>query len=227
MPVTPTVRIQRNVLALNERRLLTWLAARTPRRVTPDALTAPGLTGAAVVGVGYALSSFDPAWLWLAIAGFFINWYGDSLDGSLARFRQIERPLFGYFIDHSSDALGNMMIMAGIGASPFVRMDVALFGLGAYLLLSIHTFLAARVVAEFRLSYLAAGPTELRLVLITMSLAMLATAPVGPVLGPFSGFDLFIGALGVVLFVLFVVQTLATARALLDREAQNRESAGG
>ncbi len=227
MPVTPTVRIQHNVLALNERRLLTWLAARMPGWVTPDKLTALGLTGAAVVGAGYSLSSIDAAWLWLSIVGFFINWFGDSLDGSLARFRKIERPLFGYFIDHSSDALGNMMIMAGIGASPFVRMDVALFGLGAYLLLSIHTFLAARVVAEFRLSYLAAGPTELRLVLITMSLMMLTTAPVGPVLGPFSGFDLFIGGLGIVLFVLFIVQTLATARKLLDRDASNRESAAG
>lgn len=227
MPVTPTVRIQHNVLALNERRLLTWLAARMPGWVTPDKLTALGLTGAGVVGAGYALSSVDPMWLWLSIVGFFINWFGDSLDGSLARFRKIERPLFGYFIDHSSDALGNMMIMAGIGASPFVRMDVALFGLGTYLLLSIHTFLAARVVAEFRLSYLAAGPTELRLVLITMSLMMLATAPVGPVLGPFSGFDLFIGGLGILLFVLFIVQTLATARKLLDRDASNRDSRAG
>ncbi|WP_236643659.1 CDP-alcohol phosphatidyltransferase family protein [Flavisphingopyxis soli] len=227
MPVTPTVRIQHNVLALNERRLLTWLAARMPGWATPDKLTALGLTGAGVVGAGYALSSVDPMWLWLSIVGFFINWFGDSLDGSLARFRKIERPLFGYFIDHSSDALGNMMIMAGIGASPFVRMDVALFGLGAYLLLSIHTFLAARVVAEFRLSYLAAGPTELRLVLITMSLVMLATAPVGPVLGPLSGFDLFIGGLGIVLFVLFIVQTLATARKLLNRDASNRDSRAG
>ncbi|TXC74444.1 CDP-alcohol phosphatidyltransferase family protein [Sphingorhabdus soli] len=198
-----------------------------PGWATPDKLTALGLTGAGVVGAGYALSSVDPMWLWLSIVGFFINWFGDSLDGSLARFRKIERPLFGYFIDHSSDALGNMMIMAGIGASPFVRMDVALFGLGAYLLLSIHTFLAARVVAEFRLSYLAAGPTELRLVLITMSLVMLATAPVGPVLGPLSGFDLFIGGLGIVLFVLFIVQTLATARKLLNRDASNRDSRAG
>ncbi|NCP10706.1 MAG: CDP-alcohol phosphatidyltransferase family protein [Sphingomonadales bacterium] len=225
MSVAPTVRIQHNLLALNERRLLNWLAARTPRWVVPDALTALGLTGAAMVGAGYALSAFDSAWLWLSIAGFFVNWYGDSLDGSLARFRKIERPLFGYFIDHSSDALGNLFIMVGIGASPFVRMDVALLGLAAYLLLSIHTFLAARVIGEFRLSYLSGGPTELRLVLIGMSLAMLVTAPVGPILGPLSGFDLFIGALGIVLFVLFVVQTLATAKQLLHRDAQERESA--
>lgn len=223
MSVTPTVRIQHNVLALNERRLLTWLAARTPRRVTPDALTALGLAGAALVGAGYALSALDPHWLWLAIAAFFINWYGDSLDGSLARFRKIERPLFGYFIDHSSDALGNMFIMVGIGASPFVRMDVAMFGLAAYLLLSIHTFLAARVIGEFRLSYLSGGPTELRLVLIAMSLAMFVTAPVGPVVGPFSGFDLFIGGLALVMLALFVVQTLATAKVLLHRDAETND----
>lgn len=225
MSATPTVRIQRNILAANERRLLTWLAARLPARVTPDTLTAIGLAGAALVGAGYALSTLDASWLWLAIAAFFINWFGDSLDGSLARYRKIERPLFGYFIDHSSDALGNMFIMVGIGASPFVRMDVAMFGLAAYLLLSIHTFLAARVIGEFRLSYLSGGPTELRLILIAMSLAMLATAPVGPVVGPFSGFDLFIGGLGVVLIALFVVQTLATARDLLGRDAREGESA--
>ena len=212
----PAVRIQQNMLASGERRLLTWFAAHMPQWVTPDVLTVVGFIGAVAVGAGYALSSFHPGWLWLSITAFVINWFGDSLDGSLARFRRIERPAFGYFIDHSTDSLGNMIIMLGIGLSPFVRLDVAMFGLAGYLLLSIHTFIAARVVDEFRLSYMAGGPTELRIVLIAMSLCMLAFGT-DTVLADFTPFDIFIGILGVVLVVLFVGQTTSTARQLRRR----------
>ena len=158
----PAQRIQSNVLAAGERRLLIWLCARMPPWVTPDFLTGLGFVGAISVFLGYALSVWHPAWLWLAIAGYGIHWFGDSLDGSLARYRQIERPAFGYFIDHSTDALANLIAMAGLGLSIYVDLDVALFTLAGYLLLSIHAFLAARVVGEIRLSYLAGGPTELR-----------------------------------------------------------------
>ncbi len=215
--IQPIQRIQHNILAVGERRLLTWLAARMPPAVTPDRLTSVGFLGAVLVAAGYALSLVHVAWLWLSIVAYFINWFGDSLDGSLARFRKIERPKFGYFIDHSTDALGNMLIMVGLGLSPFLRMDVAMFGLSAYLLLSIHTFVAARVIDEFRLSYVAAGPTELRLLLIAMTLAMLSFGA-SPVFAlPVSAFDIFIGGLGVILVMLFVVQTARTARQLLDR----------
>jgi archaetidylinositol phosphate synthase len=210
----PVQRIQQNLLAAGERRLLTWLAARMPMWVTPDKLTAVGFIGALLVATGYALSSFHIEWLWLSIAAYFINWFGDSLDGSLARFRKIERPKFGYFIDHSTDSLGNMLVMIGLGLSPFLRMDVALFGLGGYLLLSIHTFVAARVVDEFRLSYVAAGPTELRLVLIAMTLSMFALGVDTVWSTQFSAFDLFIGGLGAVLILLFIGQTTRTASQL-------------
>jgi archaetidylinositol phosphate synthase len=213
----PVQRIQQNLLAAGERRLLTWLAARMPLWVTPDKLTAVGFIGAFLVAAGYALSWFRIEWLWLSVAAYFINWFGDSLDGSLARFRKIERPKFGYFIDHSTDSLGNMMIMIGLGLSPFLRMDVALFGLGGYLLLSIHTFVAARVVDEFRLSYVAAGPTELRIVLISMTLSMFALGPDPVFSTEFSAFDFFIGGLGSVLILLFIIQTTKTASQLRRR----------
>jgi phosphatidylglycerophosphate synthase len=209
--MTPTIRIQQNILALSERRLLTWLCARLPMWVKPDYLTALGFLGAIFVAMGYALSSLRFEWLWLSIGGYFINWFGDSLDGSIARFRKIERPDFGYFIDHSVDSLANTITAIGLGLSPFVRLDVALFCLAGYLLLSIHTFLAARVVAEFRLSYLAAGPTELRLILIAMTVAMLIIGPKPVWSFGFSGFDLFIGGVAIVLVSLFVVQTIKTA----------------
>ncbi len=207
-------RIQGNMLAGAERRLLNWLCARLPAWVSPDGLTLMGFCGALTVFAGYALSLFQVEWLWLAIAGFIINWFGDSLDGSLARYRKIERPNYGYFIDHSMDALSNLIIVVGLGLTAFIRMDVAMFALGSYLLLSIHTFLAARVTGEFRLSYLAAGPTELRLILIAMSLAMFTTQP-GTVMGTgLSPFDLFIAAIGAGMMILFVIQTAVTGRKL-------------
>lgn len=210
----PVTRVQQNLLAASERRLLNWLCARMPAWVTPDLLTGIGFVGSIATFAGYAFSSFHLAWLWVAIAGYFINWFGDSLDGSLARYRKIERPAFGYFVDHSIDSFSNMIIVLGLGLSPFIRLDTALFGLAGYLLLSIHTFLAARVTDEFKLTYLAGGPTEMRLMLIAMTIAMFVMGPGSSWIMGQSIFDLFIGGLGVILILLFIVQTIATARRL-------------
>jgi len=210
----PVVRVQENILASSERRLLGWLCRRMPPFVTPDLLTTLGMVGAAAIFVGYAASARNPGWLWLAIAGYGLQWFGDSMDGSLARYRKIERPAFGYFIDHSCDGMATLLILAGIGCSPFVRLDVSLIALAGYLLLSIHAYLAAKVTGDFKLSYLAAGPTELRLVLIALTLSMMVLGSGPGIFGRVSGFDLFVGAAGLVLIVLFVVQTMATARRL-------------
>lgn len=208
-------RIQQNLLAVAERRLLTWICARLPMWVTPDLLTGIGVAGAGVIFAGYALSDRGPGWLWLAILGFFIQWFGDSLDGSLARFRKIERPSFGYFIDHSCDGAATLMIVAGLGASPYVRLDVALFALVGYLLLAIHAFLSVKVIGEMKLSYLNAGPTELRLMLIALTLAMMVFGPHGPKLvGGLGAFDVLIAVVAAILIGLFVIQTLSTARRL-------------
>jgi len=185
-----------------------------PAWITPDMLTLCGMAGALAVFVGYVASLANPAWLWLAIGGYFIQWFGDSMDGSLARYRAIERPKYGYFVDHSCDGLATILILAGIGFSPFVRLDVALFALTGYLLLSIHAYLSARVFGEFKLSYLAAGPTELRLLLIGLTLAMLLLGSAPGTFGTVSGFDLFVGAVGSILVILFVIQTFVTARRL-------------
>jgi phosphatidylglycerophosphate synthase len=218
-PGTPPIqRIQRNVLAAAERRLLTWLCSRMPAWVTPDRLTVCGLIGAAMVFAGYAASAFAAAWLWVAILGYVVQWFGDSMDGSLARFRAIERPNYGYFLDHSCDGIATMLIIGGIGCSPFVRLDVALVALGGYLLLSIHAYLSARVTGDFKLSYLSAGPTELRFMLIALTLAMLFLGTDAGMFGQVSGFDLFVGVVGAVLVVLFLIQTFATARRLASLE---------
>jgi hypothetical protein len=137
----------------------------------------------------------------------------------LARHRSTERPKYGYFVDHSADALGALFIVGGIGVSPYVRFDVSLVALAGYYLLAIHAFLSARVIDELKLSYVAAGPTELRIVLIGLTISMYAVGTAGPVLLSLNPFDLFAGAVGLLLILLFVIQTSATARRL----AQNGE----
>lgn len=207
-------RIQGNYLAVKERELLTWLCARLPRWVTPNMLTATGLFGAAMSFVGYTASNYGSAWLGLAIAGLVLNWFGDSLDGSLARYRHVERPSFGYFIDHSCDGLATLLILGGLGLSPFVTMDIALIALAGYLLLSIHAFLSARVLGELKLSHLAAGPTEARLILIALTIMMMMLGNAPGLFGRISGFDIFVGAVGGVLILLFTGQTIITGRRL-------------
>ena len=218
----PINRIQQNFLAVAERRLLTWLCARMPPWVTPDVLTVTGMAGAAAIFAGYAASMFGAAWLWLAIGGFVLQWFGDSMDGSLARFRKIERPSFGYFIDHSCDGFATLLIMAGMGLSPYLRLDVALIALSGYLLLAIHAFLSAKVLNELKLSYVAFGPTELRLVLMALTLAMMAFGPGPTFFGALSRFDLVIGGTGLILIALFVIQTLVTGRRLAKDEPSRR-----
>lgn len=210
----PISRIQKNILASSERRLLTWLCSHLPQWVKPDHLTALGVAGAFAIFAGYAASLASTQWLWLSLAGYFIQWFGDSLDGSLARYRRIERPSYGYFLDHSCDGIATLLILAGIGFSPFVRVDIALLALAGYLLMSIHAYLSARVLGELKLSYLAAGPTEIRFVLIAMTLTMMALGPNRMVFPQFSGFDLFVGAVAALLIGLFVGQTLVTAKRL-------------
>ncbi len=214
---TPAVRIQQNILARGERRLLNWICPRLPAWVTPDQLTTLGFLGAVMIAMGYMLSWLGPAWLSLSIVGYIVHWFGDSLDGSLARWRRIERPSYGYFVDHSVDGLAIFLMVGSIGLSPYMRFDVALIAVIGYLLLAIHSFLAAKVVGEFRLSYMAGGPTELRLMLIAMTALM-------PVIGGadvngtnFSPFDLFGLLISSILVTLFVTQSFSTARQLADR----------
>lgn len=216
--MTPPPRIQQNILAANERRLLNWLCPRLPRRATPDMLTVLGFGGAVMVGAGYVLSSEALGWLWLVQAGYIINWFGDSLDGSLARFRKIERPRYGYFLDHSVDAVATSVMLIGLGLGPFVELEVALLALVAYLLLSIHTFLCAQVVDTFKLTYLSGGPTELRLMLMAMTGAMFVVGPEHVAATGLSAFDLFALLVSAILVGIFVAQTTTTARLLAKRE---------
>lgn len=214
----PIERIQENLVARVERRALNRLCGAMPQWVTPDMLTFAGMFGAVLVFAGYLASNVDANWLWLSIAGYVVHWFGDSLDGSLARFRKIERPRYGYFLDHSCDGFATMLVVVGIGLSSYVELEIALIALAGYLLMSIHAFLSVRVLGELRLSYLNGGPTELRLILIGLTLAMYFMGRENPIIGNLNGFDMFVGGAGLGLIVLFTVQTAATARRLAKEE---------
>jgi phosphatidylglycerophosphate synthase len=215
-------RIQENFTAAFERRILNWLCERLPQSFTPDRLTAIGFSGAVLVAIGYMLSNVSPAWLWLSVGGYCINWFGDSLDGSIARYRKIERPNYGYFIDHSLDALSNMFLIIGLGLSPYLRMDTALIGLCGYLLLSIHTFISAKIFGVMNLTYLGGGPTEVRIMLIVLTICMYVFGPAAMIPWPvanimLSPFDAFAGAMGFILTGIFTFHTIKTGAELFRK----------
>jgi phosphatidylglycerophosphate synthase len=167
-----------------ERPVLRWLAAHMPAWVNPDILTGIGVFGALVILVGYLMTQYHPAFLWLASLGFVINWFGDSLDGTLARFRKIERPVYGFYIDHVVDAYCETLIFVGLGLSILVRIEIALLALVGYLLLSIMVYVYTCVQGEFKLSYGGLGPTEARLIGIgSNTLVFFVGNPALPVFG--------------------------------------------
>jgi archaetidylinositol phosphate synthase len=168
------------LLAEPERRLLRRIAAALPARVTSDALTALGVAGAAGAGVAYALSGRHIGWLWVSSLMIAVNWFGDSLDGTLARVRGVERPRYGYYLDHIVDAVACAAIGVGIGLSPWVDLEVALLLVVAYLALSINVYLESAVFGVFRLAYGRLGPTEVRIVLILGNTALALAAGTAP-----------------------------------------------
>lgn len=167
------VRIHQSPLSRPERAAINWIVPRLPAWTTPDKLTAFGTFGAFLTLVGYAASNWHVGWLWLANLGVFFHWFGDSLDGNLARYRKIERPRYGYFLDQTIDVLGNFMICFGIGLSPFVDMRVALIALAGYHMVSIYVFVRANIAGDFHVTVLNSGPTEMRAVIILMNLVIL------------------------------------------------------
>jgi len=118
------------------------------------------------LNVGYLLSNYSAAFLWLAIFGYVINWFGDSLDGTLARYRKIERPIYGFYIDHTVDAFNEVIIFLALGLSPYVRFELACLALIGYLLLSVLVYIRTCVKGEFVISYSGLGPTEIRVLAI-------------------------------------------------------------
>ena len=159
-------RIQKSIINKLEHRSLVWLARRQPIWVTSDMLTIVGVVGAFLTGLGFYLTRYSIDWLWLSSAGLVINWYGDSLDGTLARVRNCQRSIYGYYLDHTVDCVNEAFMFVGAGLSPLVHLDLALMAFILYLFLTINVCINAHLKSEFRLTYAKLGPTEFRLLII-------------------------------------------------------------
>jgi archaetidylinositol phosphate synthase len=155
-----------------ERPALQWLSAHLPPWATPDMMTVIGIFGSLVITLGYGLSRYHPAFLWLATLGFVINWFGDSLDGTLARYRHIERPKYGFYIDHFTDVLTEIITFLGLGLSHYVKFSVASMCCIAYIAMSVLVYVRMNVMGEFKISYSKLGPTEIRVLAIMLNTGM-------------------------------------------------------
>jgi archaetidylinositol phosphate synthase len=196
-----------------ERKLLAWFCARLPAWVTPDVLTLVGFLAGVIIAASYALTNLSRSFLWVGSLGLILHWFGDSLDGSLARYRKIERPRYGYYIDHSLDTLVGTLIALGIGASPFVRLDCVFFAIIAYLMMSVSASITACVTGVFQISYGKLGPTELRAaIIVANTIFFFAENPVvGYLHGPITFCDLIAIAIAIFLILAFIGTTLRTA----------------
>ena len=196
-----------------ERPALQWLAAHMPAWMNPDILTGIGVMGAVIIFFSYWLSNEVPAFLWVASLGFVINWFGDSLDGTLARYRKIERPKYGFFVDHTMDCFSEVLVVMGLGLSPYVTFSVACLALIGYLLMSVLVYIRTYVYGVFQISYGKFGPTEVRVILILLNVAMyfLGTPEVELPLGLGTVYDIPIVLVAVILVMLFTAGSIRDA----------------
>ena len=209
------VRIQTSVLNALEKKVLVWLAERQPKWMTSDILTYIGVFGAAVIAAGYILAAWNINFLWLSSLGFIINWYGDSLDGTLARVRKTQRPIYGYYLDHTVDAINEVMIFVGVGLSGLIHLEIALLALVMYLLMTINVSINAHLKKEFKLTYASMGPTEFRIIMIIINTLFALIRPLREFSSSFNicGHELTLGALdyiGIAIILILVLMHLTT-----------------
>lgn len=169
----PARRVNQSLTASLEKRALQWMAARAPGWLTSDQLTALGLTAQIAAGIFYAVARFHRYALLFVIVCLVLNWFGDSMDGTLARVRHQQRPRYGFYVDHMVDVFGSVALMCGLAFSGFLHWQTAVAMLVAFLLLSSESYLATYTLDCFQLSQGIFGPTEIRLLLVAGNLALL------------------------------------------------------
>jgi len=172
-PFSPANRLQQSFVAVAEKKTLIWLALRTPRWINSDHLTILGFASQCLAGVCYALARWNRYMLLLGIVFLALNWLGDSLDGTLARVRNCQRPRYGFYVDHIVDTFAALFLMGGLALSGCIHPAIALGMLIAFLMLSIEAYLATYTLGQFQLSYWKFGPTEIRLLLALGNLCLL------------------------------------------------------
>jgi phosphatidylglycerophosphate synthase len=212
------VREHRSILAAAEKRLLIFIAERLPRGINSDHLTSLALAAMGLAGAAFAAARWDRRALWLVVVALVLNWFGDSLDGTLARVRHAERPRYGFYVDHVLDIAGATLLFGGLACSPFITPSIALTLLIAYLLVAGEVFLATAVRGVFKISVGGIGPTELRIILAAGAMALLRDPYVSIGTRTVRLFDLG-GALAAAgLLAVFVVSVLRNASALAVAE---------
>lgn len=215
---TPAQRAHTSLLAAAEKKALIWMAQRLPGWVNSDHLTALGFIALVGAGAAYWAASRWPAALLAVIVLLVINWFGDSLDGTLARVRNRQRPRYGFYVDHILDAIGTFFLIGGMALSGYMSPGIAAAFLIAYLLLSIEIYLATHTIGTFYLSYWRFGPTELRLLLIAGNLAVLRN-PMATIAGhSWLLFDVGFAIGAAALSVILIQATLSHTRQLYREE---------
>lgn len=211
-------RIQSSLLNAKEKELLIWLGNRQPAWVTSDMLTYFGVAAAALYAMFCWFANCNVYYLWAASGCLVLNWYGDSLDGTVARVRDAQRPKYGFFIDHSLDALTTCLFCMGLGLAPVMKLSIAMFILAGYLCLSIYTYLSSIVMEKFRLTYGKLGPTEARLIIIGVFILYMYTpfSETGFYIGEtfWTVFDCIGALVAVILFTIYICQLVADLRRL-------------
>lgn len=212
------VRVNSSFFAIPERKALLWLAARAPATVTPDRMTLLGIVGAFLVFIGFVLCRVSDWFVALVILGLLLNWLGDSLDGTLARFRGAERPDFGYLLDHSCDLISQTLIFVGLGLSPYFTICSGLVALAMYLLMTSFTYLKVLVLRTHHLSYYGLGGTELRVMIALWTLLALFVGPdlVSASYQNVAIIDITIGILGSLVFLAFMWKVYTDIRLFRD-----------
>ena len=212
------------LLAKPEKRLLTWIAERLPRRVLPDDLSILGVLAAFGVCAAYQLSNDSLDWLWVASLLLVVQWFGDSLDGTLARVRRIERPTYGYYVDHLVDAISTAAIGIGLCLSPLMLLSIGTLIVVAYLILSINVYLESFAFGRFSIGYGLIGPTEVRLILIALNTVVALGAGLDFVVVDLqlTVFDLIGLAIAGAMIVLLVGRAMGNLRELARKEPAAR-----
>ena len=210
-------RRQKSLLTPIESAVLAWLAEQMPARVNPDHLTALGLLALALAGGCYAATARWPAAILLVNLCLAINWFGDSLDGSLARYRKQQRPRYGFYVDHMVDSFGALFVLSGLAGSGLVSYPVAISLLVAFLLLSIDSYLAAYTRGKFNLSFWIFSPTELR-ILLAIGNTVAYYKPTVTILGEQRNFFEVGGAIGAACMTLVLLINVVGNTVALYRE---------
>ena len=216
------VRRHRSLLAAQEKRLLVWIAERLPRWVNSDHLSALGLLSMVGVGLAFASSQWSPSvGLPMVVVFLALNWFGDSLDGTVARVRDQQRPRYGFYVDHVIDLAGTACMFAGLAASGFMSPLVATLVVAGFFLVSAESFLATHARGIFNMAFAGVGPTELRLLIAAGALSLLNPPVIGvPLFGHVRLFDLggVIGTVGMV--AAFIATSSVNVRALYLEETR-------